>query len=254
MEQNPSSEANKPSEQNHSQIQREDFSSGNRESRRKELELLQQESRANRKLPTQEEIDQHHKKILIAKWSLPALAGGLLLSIILWPEISHLVHENRIIKSHITHRGPESSNMEQAIYRGVDSRNRSYMITSTTARQIGSERIDMDQPIADLHLSNGKWVEVRADKGTFMQDHGTLDLDGHVFLYRSDGLFINGLTASIDLNKNIIASPNWIHAEGPFGTQDAESFFMDHNRGEMLFIGTGRSLRNHDEDSKEKLK
>ncbi|QCE33664.1 LPS export ABC transporter periplasmic protein LptC [Acetobacteraceae bacterium] len=236
---------------NTSQIQREDFNTSNREKRRKELEHLQEESRSKRKLPTPEEIERHQKKILIAKWALPAIAFTLLISIILWPEISHLVHENRVIKSHITHRGPESSNMEQAVYRGVDSHNRSYMITSITARQIGAERIDMDHPIADMHLSDGKWIEVRADRGTFMQDRGLLDLDGHVYLYRSDGLFINGLSTSINLNKNIIASPDWVHAEGPTGTQDAESFFMDQNRGEMLFIGPGRSLRNHDEENTE---
>ncbi|KXV54298.1 hypothetical protein AD936_08670, partial [Gluconobacter japonicus] len=74
----------------------------------------------------------------------------------------------------------------------------------------------------------------------------TLNLDDHVVLYRDDGTLMNGPSADMDLKQDVIASRDWVHAEGPFGTQDAQGYFLDQHAGIMQFTGPGLTVRNDD--------
>lgn len=221
---------------------RTDFTPGDSAKRHARLNLLQQHSQ-RRHVPSTEERQRHYQLITRLKWSLLGLAILLSTFILLWPQLMHFVHQHKKLIHHIAHQIKESGDMEKAVYRGVDSDGRPYMITAENARQIDDNRIELTAPEADIHLANGSWLYGRADAGTYMQDSRVLILTGKVQLYRSDGTLINGPAADVDLDQSVVSSPYWVHAESPLGVQDAESMFMDQKRGIIQFIGPGLTLR-----------
>ena len=57
-----------------------------------------------------------------------------------------------------------------------------------------------------------------------MQHASQLDLSHDVVLYRDDGTTLRTESASIDLKNGAAANAEPVHAEGPFGTLDAQGF------------------------------
>ncbi|MBS1093479.1 LPS export ABC transporter periplasmic protein LptC [Gluconobacter wancherniae] len=225
---------------------REDFASNRSESLAKLDSLRRLAFQKKRVAPSAELIARRRSLLALAKWALPSLALVLLASIAAWPEISHLINQNRAALREMARLRVESGNMENAVYRGLDAHNHLYMITAHTTHQEGPDRVNLVDPVADIQLSGNSWAHIKADRGVYMQHEQTLDLDDHVVLYRDDGTLMNGPSADLDLKQGVVASRDWVHAEGPFGTEDAQGYFMDQHAGLLEFTGPGQTVRNDD--------
>lgn len=213
------------------------------------LDQLRSESlKRVRRLPTAEEMSRRQARLKLARWGLPSLAALILISLAAWPEIAHLVSLNRKALHDMQRFQHLTGAIEHAIYRDIDSKDRPYTLTSQNARQIGKDHIDLVQPVADILMKNNVWLNIKADQGVYMRDEQTLTLTGHVVLYRNDGILLNSPTADIDLKRNIISTSSWVHAEGAFGTQDAEGAFLDQNDGTIQFMGPGLTVRYDDKN------
>lgn len=224
-----------------SPVKRDDFDPDRSAKTQKMAELRQQAMARVRTPPSPEAMARRRLFMSRAKWGLPSFAAFLLLSIAIWPELNHLIHQNNSVLEAMLGGHSGTGNIQRAIYRDVDSKNRPYTITSRNAHQIDDNRINLIKPVADIMLNNQQWVHVRADTGVYLQHEQTLTLNGHVTLYRSDGLLLNSPTADIDISQEVIATHNWVHAEGPFGTEDAEGAFLDQQTGTAQFLGAGKS-------------
>lgn len=235
-----------PPENGEPRIRREDFDPDRAESLARLDSLRRAAFQRIRQAPDAEQLARRRSLLGFAKWALPGLALVLLSSIAAWPEISHLVNQNRAALKEMARLRVESGNMEQATYRGLDAHNHPYMITARTTHQQGPDRVDLIDPVADIQLSGNSWAHIRSDRGVYMQHEQTLDLDDNVVLYRDDGLLLNGPSADLDLKAGVIASRDWVHAEGPFGRQDAQGYFLDQHAGIMQFTGPGLTVRNDD--------
>lgn len=198
------------------------------------------------RMPTAADLARRRSMLDAAKWVLPSLALLLLGSIAVWPEISRLMNQNRAAIREMAKMKVETGKMEGAVYRGLDVHGRPYMITARVTHQMGPDRVNLTAPEADIFLSGSGWVEARADKGVYMQHEQTLDLRGHVVLYRDDGTLMNGPSANIDLKQSVVASDDGVHAEGPFGVLDAQGYFLDQHAGILQFTGPQRVIRNDD--------
>ncbi|MCX5617417.1 LPS export ABC transporter periplasmic protein LptC [Bombella sp. TMW 2.2543] len=231
---------------NGSQPKRDDFDSDRLEKTR-QLDAMRQEAMSRRRTPPSAEAMARRRRLLKrAKWALPGFAALLLVSVAAWPEINHLIHQNSAILAIMRRAHTDSGMMEHAAYHDIDAHDRPYTITARIAQQNEHNRIDMIEPEADIMLHNHQWVHARADNGMYLQHEQTLTLNGHVVIYRSDGVLLNSPSADIDLPQQVIATHDWVHAEGPFGTQDAEGAFMDQQTNTLQFVGAGRT--NHFED------
>lgn len=205
-----------------------------------------QERAHSRPVPSAADLARRRSLLDAAKWVLPGLALLLLGSIAVWPELSRLMNENRAALREMARTKVESGNMEGAVYRGVDTHGRPYMITARLTHQIGPDRVDLTDPEADIFLGASGWADIRADHGVYMQHEQTLNLWGHVVLYRDDGTLMNGTTADLDLKRSVVASDDGVHAEGPFGILDAQGYFLDQHAGILQFTGPQRVIRNDD--------
>jgi lipopolysaccharide export system protein LptC len=181
--------------------------------------------------------------VAFAKRLLPIVALALLASVALWPEIARDSERARLSYR----RGiapPESGQMTAATYHGVDSGGRPYTITAAQAQQVNPERINLTEPKGDISLESGSWLMAQSHQGVYLQHLNSLDLSDEVHLYRDDGTTLTTSSASLDLKLGAAAGAEMVHAEGPFGTLDAQGFAVTDRGAVLQFSGPGRLVLN----------
>ena len=162
----------------------------------------------------------------IVKYALPVVALALLSSIALWPEIQRSLENGRVSWRRVAAVNAGAGQMMHPRYRGMDGRERPYMVSADSAERVGPERVNLVQPVGDVTMPNGTWLMLRSKKGVFIQHSNLLDLADAVTLYRQDGTTMVSATATMDLKQGAATSNDYTHAEGPFGTLDAEGFTL----------------------------
>jgi lipopolysaccharide export system protein LptC len=179
----------------------------------------------------------------IAKRLLPVFALALLAAVALWPEFGGEAGQARF-----SYRRDavvaQSGEMTDAAYHGVDERGRPYTMTAQKARQVSPERVDMSDPKGDVTLESGNWLMVQSRKGVYLQHLDDLDLSHDVMIYRDDGTTITTDAATVDLKAGAAAGADMVHAEGPFGTLDAQGFALTDKGTAIQFFGPGRLVLN----------
>ena len=74
-----------------------------------------------------------------------------------------------------------------------------------------------------MTLENGTWLYVAGEAtGCSCSTINQLDLSHDVMLYRDDGTTMLTQSAALDLKNGAAAGAEPTHAEGPFGTLDAQ--------------------------------
>lgn len=197
-----------------------------------------------RRLPTPGRIARRRFFVRSAKWLLPLLALGLLSLIGLWPEIVRQEESARIAFRRVSGAEVEASRMTDPRYRSVDEHDRPYTVTADVATQISPQRVNLTQPKADVTLENGTWLMVQGKQGVYIQHLGQLDLSGDVTLYRQDGTVMVSDTATTDMKLGGASSNDRTHAEGPFGTLDAQGFTITDKGDVVQFTGPAHMLLN----------
>lgn len=180
--------------------------------------------------------------VRLGKRLLPVVALALLSLVALWPELSPTEH------GRFTYRSsgivPENGQLTDLRYNSVDDRDRPYTVTAAAAQQISPERINLVDPKGDITMESGSWMMVQALQGVYGQRSSQLDLSGDVVLYRDDGLTMETDAATLDLKAGVAASAEKVHAEGPFGSIDAQGFAVSDRGMVVQFTGPGRLVLN----------
>ena len=182
--------------------------------------------------------------MVFAKWVLPLLALALLGSIAAWPEIIRVKDQERIAFRKAFSLEAQSGRMVDPRYRGVDERGRPYTVTATAATQTSPERIALVDPKADMVTESGTWLMVQSKAGVFIQRQSLLDLSKDVLLYREDGTTLRTDAIAADLKAGAAASSDKTHAEGPFGTLDAQGFMLTDKGSAIQFTGPAHLVLN----------
>ncbi len=178
----------------------------------------------------------------LAKRLLPVVALALLSLVALWPEIGPSEHKQ--FTTRVGGIEPQSGQLTDLRYNGVDDRDRPYTVTASAAHQVSPERINLVDPKGDIRTESGSWLMVQARRGVYGQHSGQLDLSGDVTLYRDDGLTLQTDSATLDLKAGAGASADLVHAEGPFGSLDAQGFAATDHGAVLQFTGPGRLVLN----------
>ncbi len=85
---------------------------------------------------------------------------------------------------------------------------------------------------------------LQAKDGVYLQHTSQLDLSHNVTLYRDDGTTLTTNSASIDLKNGAAAGAEPTHAEGPFGTLDAQGFTITDKGAAVQFAGPAHLVLN----------
>jgi lipopolysaccharide export system protein LptC len=104
--------------------------------------------------------------------------------------------------------------------------------------------VNLVEPKGDMTSENGSWTYVESRKGVYIQHSALLDLSDHVVIFRDSGITLRTQSASMDLKAGAAAGDEPTHAEGPFGTLDAQGFALVDKGAVIQFQGKSRLVLN----------
>ncbi len=199
--------------------------------------------RTRHRVPTHLGLARRRWLVTWTKRLLPLVALALLTCIAMWPQISRQIEfGSQALRAAAADF--QAGKLTDVRYHGVDGRNQPYTVTADQAVQQGPERINLVNPKGDVLGTNGSWTYVQSQKGVFIQHAQLLDLSGDVTIYRDDGITLHTASASMDLKAGAGAGNQKTHAEGPFGTLDAQGFALVDKGSIVQFQGASRLLLN----------
>jgi len=174
---------------------------------------------------------------------LPALALALLSAVVFWPEIEGNEDRSRVSFRRSIQPRAEALRVVNPRYQGVDELNRPFTITAGTAQQQGSAQIlDLDEPRADILLTDGAWVYVRAHGGRFDKPANHLDLAGEVTIYHDSGIMLRTETAAVQMDEGTASGDSPVAAQGGFGTLTSEGFRLRERGAVVIFTGRAHAV------------
>ncbi len=183
----------------------------------------------------------YSRYVVFMKFLLPAAALGLIVAIIIWPQIQ--VEDNRfsIRISDVKLSARDNPSMVNARFVGSDKKNQPFSITADLARNLllGNSNIELEMPKADITVRDGTWLVLTANTGLYDQGGKTLNLEGKVNLFHDSGYEFNTEAADIDLGGGVAKGTVAVRGQGPFGQLEAEGFRIE-NKGSSIYF-TGKS-------------
>jgi lipopolysaccharide export system protein LptC len=87
-------------------------------------------------------------------------------------------------------------------------------------------------------------MSMKSKLGVFIQHTNLLDMWKDVVLYRDDGTTMYSQSMSMDLKNGAAAGSQPVHAEGPFGTLDAQGFALVDKGSVIQFTGPAKLVLN----------
>lgn len=209
------------------------------EAGRSRARMLGGQARA-RATPSAASLARRRLRVRLAKLLLPVLGLMLLGSIALWPEIARLSDQERVTFRRLSSPVIEGARIRGARYHGVDEHGQPYTLTAREAVQIGPDRVDLTAPSGDTLSGGSTWMILRARQGVYQPQSEILDLSGDVTVYRDDATILRSDVATIDLRQGLAAGESRVHAEGPFGTLDAQAYSIADKGSVVQFAGPAR--------------
>ena len=184
----------------------------------------------------------YDRYIAILKDALPIAALMLLVAIIILPfagskEFSFILDKKKVAQA------GERFRMESPVYKGTDSKGRTFILTAKRSVQKSSAdpTVMLEALRATLETSEGL-VVLTADEGRFLMKKEQLIVSGEIAIERSDGYRFSSRDVLVDLPSRTAYSNTGIKGNGPLGRFSAGSFRLDLASNAIVF-GGGTKLR-----------
>lgn len=177
--------------------------------------------------------------VTLMKYVLPAFAGGVLLLVVIWPELKPAPERFAVGISELKVNIEGGQRVRNARFTGVDSENRPFSVTADAVVQEadGDDAVKLTQPKADVTLAKNSWVAVSAPKGIFLRKQEVLNLVGGVDLFHDAGYEFQTEEARIDFRHAAATGDTPVRGHGPFGTVNAEGFRILDSGDRIVFRG-----------------
>lgn len=179
----------------------------------------------------------HEQMMGQLKWLLPTLAGGLALTILVWPllgvqEFSFLLAKDQVAIA------PERLRVARAEYRGKTATGEAFAIQAGSAVQRSSADpvVELNQLSASIDDRDGP-SRVDAPKGRYFIEDDRLEVSGPVRLRSDGGYRIDAETVQIDLKRRTLASAQPVSGRTPIGSFSANSLSGDLAGKRMSLMG-----------------
>jgi lipopolysaccharide export system protein LptC len=184
----------------------------------------------------------YDRYIAIIKDALPIAALLLLVTIMLLPFISSKEFSFILDKKKVAQAG-ERFRMESPVYKGTDSKGRTFIITALRSVQKSSAdpTVLLEKLRATLETREGL-VVLTADEGRFLLRKEQLIVSGEIAIERNDGYRFSSRDVLVDLPSRTAFSGTGIKGTGPLGKFSAGSFRLDLASNAIVF-GGGTRLR-----------
>lgn len=196
-----------------------------------------------RHAPTLGQLARRRVLVRWAKRLLPALALGLLAVVVFWPEIEGNEDRSRVSFRRPAQPRAEALRVVEPRYQGIDELNRPFTVTANAGQQVGAEEIlDLDEPRADIVLTDGAWIYLRARTGRYDKPASHLDLAGEVTIFHDEGTMLRTEQAAVQIDAGTAEGDAPVAAQGPFGTLTSEGFRLTERGAVIVFTGRAHAV------------
>jgi lipopolysaccharide export system protein LptC len=178
------------------------------------------------------------------KLLLPALAAGLVLLVVAWPQLMPDVTRSGLDFAKFARDQAKTLNMLNARYSGVDENNQPFNVAADLATQApdNEDVVELQHPKANIRTTDGDLVALSARIGHYHREHETLDLTGKVHLVHDRGFDIVTEEARVDLKDGSATGDKAVSGQGPSGELQAEGFRLRERGQVIVFTGKSRLL------------
>ncbi|VAV96823.1 hypothetical protein MNBD_ALPHA01-792 [hydrothermal vent metagenome] len=172
----------------------------------------------------QREID----RISLLKKIVPALTIIVFGALVLWPVLNSKEGSFTLAIDRLESRD-ENAKLIQPRYVGIDKNNNPVNISAETAFRKSNDDKDyyLKNLLADMKMSDGTAIEVRATNGMFDADEQKIILDGSVSIITESDFYLATNQAIFFINQKISTGQNGMTGATPFGVLRADGFNVD---------------------------
>jgi lipopolysaccharide export system protein LptC len=184
-------------------------------------------------------VAQYSRFVSIMKLALPIAAGVLLLLILVRPLLRQ---EDDGISVGGIKESDANLSMTNARYYGTDDKGQPYSVTAAGVKQRGGDdrNIDLNEPKAEISLTNGTWMSATATGGVYNREKQVLELSGDVALFQHQGNEIHTTEAQVQLKDGTASGKGAVHGNGPMGDIEAKGFSYSSADKSLRFHGPAR--------------
>jgi lipopolysaccharide export system protein LptC len=175
------------------------------------------------------------------KVALPLAAAAVVGVILMWPQIFPSVARLRQSLGAIGVEELAQSRMVNPRFRGVDDQGQPFALAADVAKPSphGPDLTELENPRGDLARSDGSWVALTAETGTYDRARRLLDLGGRVTVFHDQGYEVQTNRMHFNLATSIVEGDQPVVGQGPDTEFQSEGFRIE-DRGMRVFL-TGRA-------------
>lgn len=180
------------------------------------------------------------KAVRVLAVALPALVGVVAAMMLITPlsprgEVSFLLDRNKVAVA------DDRLLVNNAMYRGQDSRGRPFSLTAGSAVQQSNSVpvVEMDELTARIILPDGPAV-LSAPSGTYDIDEEQVAIPGIVRFTAADGYVFSARNVTVDLPSRIMVGDGRVSGEIPAGRFEANAMRADMNARTISLVGDAR--------------
>jgi lipopolysaccharide export system protein LptC len=179
--------------------------------------------------------------VSVMKWVLPALALSMAGLVVAWPELQEAPIPTR---SAAPDEEMEAGQMASPRFAGLDSENRPYSVTGSSAYPHPEREgiMVIERPEAEITVESGAWLALIAERGLLDNEDGHIRLEGEVNLFRDDGYTFATDEVEIDLHGRSARGDEPVSAHGPSGEIAASGFRIVEGGRSVSFTGPTRMV------------
>jgi lipopolysaccharide export system protein LptC len=124
-------------------------------------------------------------------------------------------------------------------FEGKSKADRPFSVTALSATEAKDNKdlIDLEEPQAEIELSDQTWIAVTAEQGRYDRKLDTVDLKGAVTVYHDNGLVFSTEEAAMDLKSNTASGSKPVTGSDERRELSAEGFQMLDDGATVLFSG-----------------
>ncbi len=124
-------------------------------------------------------------------------------------------------------------------FEGKSKTDRPFSVTALSATEAKDNKdiIDLDEPQAEIELSEQTWIAVTAEHGRYDRKLDKVDLNGTVTVYHDNGLVFSTEQAAMDLKSNTASGSVPVSGSDDRRQLTAEGFEMMDDGATVIFKG-----------------
>lgn len=199
-------------------------------------------------------LQKHHRFVHIMRILLPILAGGLLLSLLIWPQLMKKADfVSDVLKSSVAPLNSKAQiDMKKVQFYSEDDKGQPFTLTSDKILEVNPEKrlVQMDNPYGEMTLNSGVKIFSDSPVALFYQDSEVVYFKKDLHFKTDNGYTATSSDVVVDYKNQLAYSNAPIYIRGEKADLDATAFYMRQNGEEIDFKGFAKVILKDPEQNK----